>query len=267
VSLALTNLDIATLSIGGNSYLRNAEGVSLDMNFNLAAAHGIDMRHMHEVATKRRNTFSVPMFRFTSARPRTNLDFTVFDFASAQLLGSLKSGAITITTQTEDGSGLADPYTFPIPVATEVELRGSLLCRGTPDNAILDAAADGALTALEVTMAVTASSVAFAMPMVVSSVAHNKQRGAIEKYDLVMRPQAAHTSSYGITQNFAGVPLLQSILTGTAFAAFTIGTTGGITYTGNAIVTSGEMSWQDAAVISDRFEFEVQGALSAALTT
>lgn len=266
MSLALTNLDITTLSIGGNSYLRNAEGVSFDFAFMLDDAHGIAMRHKHRVATKQRNTFSVPMFRFTGGRPRTNLDVSLFDFGTAELLGDLKSGSIRVTTDIEDGSGDNDRYTFPNAVGTDVEVSGSLLARGGAELAILDAIGDGALTSLEVTMAVTIGSVAFAMPMVVSRASLSKQRTAIQKWDITMEPQAVASSSYGITQDMAGVPLMQSILSGSAFAAFSVITAGGLTLSGNAILTSGECSWNDQAVVRDSFDFEVQGALSVAET-
>lgn len=266
MSLALTNLDITALTIGGNSYLRNAEGVSFDFNFPLDDAHGIAMRHKHRVATKRRNTFTVPMFRFTNSRPRTNLDISLFDFGTEELLGDLKSGSIRISTDVEDGSGIADEYTFPVPVGTTVEVSGSLLARGGAELPILDAVGDGALTDLEVVMAVTIDGVAFAMPMVVSSAALSKQRGAIQKFDITMEPQATMTSNYGITQDMAGVALMQSLISGSAFAAFSVVTDGGLTLSGNAILLSGECTFNDQAVVRDSFEFEVQGALSIAET-
>jgi hypothetical protein len=267
MSLALTNLDITTLTIGGTSYLRNAEGVSFDFGFPLDDAHGIAMRHKHRVATKRRNTFTVPMFRFTNSRPRTNLDVSLFDFGTEELIGDLKSGSIRISTDVEDGSALADGYTFPVPVGTNVEVSGSLLVRGGAELAILDAIGDGALTDLEVAMAVTIDGIAFAMPMVVSSAALSKQRGALQKYDITMEPQATMTSNYGITQDMAGVALMQSIISGSAFVAFSVVTTDGLTLSGNAILLSGECTFDDQAVVRDSFEFEVQGALTVSETT
>lgn len=266
MSLALTNLDITALTIGGNSYLRNAEGVSFDFGFPLDDAHGIAMRHKHRVATKRRNTFTVPMFRYTNARPRTNLDVQLFDFGTEELLADLRSGSIRITTDTQEGSGLADEDTFPLPVGTNIEVSGSLLARGGADLTVLAAIGDGALTGLEVTMAVTINGVAFAMPMVVSSASLSKQRGAPQAWEITMEPQATMTSDYGITEDMAGVPLFQSLISGSAFAAFSVVTADGLTLSGNSVLLSGECAFDDQAVVRDTFEFEVQGALSVAET-
>lgn len=256
-----TYLDISVFSLGG-SWLNNL--VSADYSFSPQLVEGrtVPMRWARGVVVGQRNTIRARLNRGTAPAWKVNLDVSVFDVGGNVLKGNLKRGSITVTTDAEDGKGIADRHGFPNALGTDVTIEGELLYSGTADRALIQLM-DDAVSALSVTATVTVGGESIELPCVIEDITWSGQVRGIQRYRIRLRLEGTLGANGGMT----AVPthsLLASILTGTSVVAVQVKTSAalgdGFDVTGNALITSARVVFEDAQLIQDEFDLELQGA-------
>lgn len=154
----------------------------------------------------------------------------------------------------------ADMDEFPNATGTTLEAQGELLV--TTSAALVVTGVTGAKADLEVAVTVTAGGITFTCDMTLSAASQRSERGAIQKYSVTLRGRAAPSAPTGTASIFSigvasGQDAIISLVSNTGGNQFGIGAN-----TVDALITSGRLTFSDGAIITEDYEFAVQGALS-----
>lgn len=248
----ITHLDVGAVQIPATPTPTAWDGdlQGLTWNLELVNSNGkvIDDRYSKAVGTKKRHTFSASLFHRNTTL-QTNLDVTVASVGGTDILALVRSGSLRVTTITDEGSGIADAYTYPWAMGTEIELSIEKL---VSTSAAFAGLGDGVLTGFAVAVSIAVGGTAFQAPMILTGVVHQIDVDKIQIENCTLSLDGAVTAC-------TGHALVTAIVNGTAATNFSLAT-GANTYAGNCLVTGCTIDFQDASIVSDRIDFEVQGA-------
>lgn len=246
----ITALDVTNLSVAGTDWKDRL--IDLNYGFEIQTEEGksLQERYGQAVTTKIRNTFSLEMLRGASLSRETSLDVSVYTIGGNANVGTLESGEISVTTKSEDGSGVADKFTFPNSVGTDIEIRGTLFITTTALD--VTTAGSGTLANLKVACTVTINANAVVISGLIKSAVHKVTRDGIQRWDVTISLRGSGSLAA------AGQTILVDAITGDGIVTYSLAT-GANTYAGNALITRAAVSWSNGSVIKDRFDFEGQG--------
>lgn len=244
-----TSLDTASLTIGGTDYKALCTGYQFGVDDDQVKRKSVVDRYGKNCTVKQGGNFRISLFSENAGACQTNLDVTVFTVGGTALIGRMKSGRLSASTLRTEGAGLSSRWKFPNSVGTEYSVSGDLYISSTaPLMLLMD---NASITALDVTVTMTIGVLSFECPMTLKGVVHVVEEGQIQMENCTLEMR-------GDPVTVSGRALFVDLMTGDSVVAFSIDTGAG-TYTGDALITSGEISWSDGALIEDTYEFEVQG--------
>jgi hypothetical protein len=258
MSNPLVSLNATIFSIGGNSFLALAKMVKLSADNTMVDGGGLADRYETSIIAKQGQKYDFTVFQYNAESiPCTNLDVSVFTVGGTSYLANMRSGSISVTTKTAEGSSIASGYKKPVPVRTQVEFTTDVLTLS--ESPFVATMISGTAAEMNVTVALTFGTTVFNCPMVMNagSVTVNREETILENvtFSLAGTPTGPSDSS-----------LLGEILLGSsAFSvsldtgADTFATSGGQT----AILTRLNTTFADGAIIEQEGTLTVQGELSA----
>lgn len=188
----------------------------------------------------------------------TNLDVSLWELGGTNYLGSIRSGKLEVATVSREASGIASAYKSPNSTRTKVKLSTQKLVLS--NVAFLGTLLTGAVTAFDVTAAVTWGSAAFSMPMTIKSAVQRVEREEVQLEEVVCTGKGTPTGP-------ADNSLLGNILLGTSQVALATDTGGGQYNTGEgmwALITKLTTQFADAGCIEQSGQFVFQGPASFA---
>lgn len=251
----LTSLNMAAFDIDGGDLLALLKTASVSGDNDAADARGISDRYEFNLAVKQGQKVDFTVFQLNgSSVVDTNLDISLWSIGGTDFLGSVRGGAINISTSAKEGSSIASEYKYPVPTSTPIEI--------TTDRMIFSTAiTDDLLTGVQADFAVTVSihfgGQTVTLPMMLQAGSVKMDRGEITMENVTLKGRG--------TPIAAGGSLMAKILTGTAAVGVTLDN-GGTTYATDggqyAIITRLNTRFADAAIIEMEGTLEVQGALT-----
>lgn len=245
-----TALDVALFTIASTAYLGDLRTADLNIENLTVEAKSVAVRYNTAKVAKRKFTFSGQLHRTASSVRKTNLDVSVYSIGGTDWLADLRSANISITTAHQEGSGVGDAYEYPVATGTDVEITAKMLISSSATTTIMTTAG-GAVSGLDVTVAITAGGVTVSVPAVLSVVKHSWGVEGTQELDVTLKLRGTPTT-------FTGPVLAVSAVTGTASVAYSI-QTGLESYAGTALILSGQIAIEDGAIISETYELQGQG--------
>jgi len=183
----------------------------------------------------------------------SNLDITVWTLGGTAYLGSIRKGAIRVTTVQRERSGIADAYKYPNATRTQVEvLTEKLVIVSAP---FVSALMTGSVASFNVTAAITFGATVFSCPMSIKSARHTVDRDELQMEEVVMTLAGTPT---GPTDS----SLLGNILLGTSLVTLSADTGGGVYETGSgqtALIAKLNTTFNDSSLIEQSGTLAIQG--------
>lgn len=250
-------LDFSVFNIDGSTLLAHLRSFDFEPNIMAEDGKGIAARYGTEVRTKRENRFTATLVRDSSGR-KTNLDISVFTVGASALVGQLKGGSFEYTNVLKDGSGVLDFDTFPNATATHYSAEGRL--QVTTNAELIKLLANSITGAdFEVVVQITLGGITINCPMLMKGGGHSIQPEEIQEYRVTFGPRGTPTAPTGSASLFA-----KGIASDQTGAVVLRANTGGNQYGEviggdiNALIASGKLSFEDAAIIKEDYGFWVQ---------
>lgn len=239
-----TGLSVAAYTLDGNNHLGDLTVFDLDIGATEVERQGVAAVSKYTQVAKRSATHSFELSSDNSGPGYTNLDVSVWTPDGTARLGDLKSGTITMTIPTDDGSGLADVFEFANVVgARDIRIEADMLVPFAATDEQVIAKARSAVVS-DWTMAsvlLSLGGASFTLPMTLTSVKHSVSRGELQMVK----------ASYALRGNPAVAPSGTSLL-GVAFSGdgiiSLVADTGIKTWSGDGVVTELTVSFDDKAL-------------------
>lgn len=251
--MALTHLDVALATLNNGSavsMLGKFKAMGLSPEIVTADGRAVSQRYGNEVETKRRMAFTIDELITSGSNVRqTNLQISVFSIGGEDILFRLRGGSLSVDTVTDEVSGVADLFESEVAVATNFQIDSNYRVDLNP--AFMQTILDGASADLKVTALVNLGGVQATLPCLLKtgSLSIDSSKAQMENVTL---------ANAGTPSSVSGNPLLVSILTGTGAFGYSFQTssgTGGAAVSGNALLKSTRISFDNAAIIGASHSF------------
>jgi len=254
----VTSLDANLFSFDGQDFIGSWKTFDYGIEMTTQEGQSSSSRYVKKQATKRKKTFSLTVFHpAASGTDRaSNLSASVYTIGGSDYLGDLKSATLTLTTKTSEGSGAVELDSYPVAGGTDLQITASHLVSSSAALVAL-ASQSETLSDFEVTVAFTVAGLAFSAPMLLSAASLKlTEGGAVQMEDVTFELHGDITAPTGSTTGAKHLFVL--IATGTASLIYSVDT-GSLTETGYALITKATLTYQDAQIVEDQFEFTCQG--------
>jgi hypothetical protein len=253
--MALTHLDVSLLTLNdgvANQYLGKFRGLSQDFAATMADGRAVASRYGKSVSVKRGFTFSIEELITLSSVRQSNLNITLFTLGGVAMLGRLRGGSLNVTTETDEASGAADLWMYPVATGTTFELTGDLRVDSNP--VLTQVLGSGVAADQEFSAQIAVGGNAATLPVVLRSSSHKSDVGKVQIESVTMEGAGDPTGVSSTTS-----PIFVDILAGTALIAYTAKTTTGgttqATVAGNALITSTRLTFNDAGLLTASHTF------------
>lgn len=250
MSARKTVLDLATFSLGAVSQLANLKDASWRVDNVTEEEQPVSTRQGKVELVKRRLSIQASIMQAVTGVRQTNLNTAVYTIGAVDFLGDLRGGTLTIETVSDEGSGLADEWTYPNPVGTRISLEADQLILANATTSLFNTAG-GVASGLNVTVAITVGDLVFSCPFKMTAAEKRFEDGKVILLGLEFEQRGSPTIS--------GNTLLVLITTGLASAAYSMDDSVD-TISGTCMMTRAVIRFDDAKIIDDMFSFEGQGA-------
>lgn len=247
-------LDVSLFTIGGTDFLGDTKTWNFDIETITDDCRVASDRYHAAVPVKKRLEFTIERIPHVIGVCQSNLNVTVYSVGGASYLGELESGSISITSDSEDGSGVADIWEFPNVLGTDAEIQTNHFA--TTQAALFHLAGQNNITSVQVEVILTLGGTSVTLPMTMSAASHRIEAGQIQMQNVTFKLRGEPVAA-------TGDAILLEILTGDAFVTWVIQTGAG-NYSGNAIITRTNLSFNNAQLLSIEHTLANQGAPSIA---
>ena len=266
MSARATQLDVSTLTIGGNNYIGLAQSVTLTKNVATSEGQAINRKYANPQAVKNSWSFACSCVNTKSGALRvTNLDLTLASILSTDYKASVESLAVNVNATHAMGDACEDGHAFPVYTGSTIDGTATLKVpvAAVPLMAALDAPSNAAGA-----YSFTLNGVTVTFPVVITSAAHGASNGQVQTVTVNFVGQdpltgdmpSAPTGTTTILEKILNVPQ-------TALAiAWTTKASGGVAYTGNALIQSYSISISNGAVVTESMTWAGVGAITDAAT-
>jgi hypothetical protein len=259
MSNRVTALQLVSLNIGTSGPGSDIKAVLINgqMSITMATADargmGTGQAIERHVPVKESATGAIEFLRFQSGNEITNLNVTVFSPGGVEL-GTMRSCAISFEVETEDGSAAATRWTFANRLGQTIRVRGTLTANTSGGNAQRTAIA-GVLSGTAVTMTfATGAGNSIGFPARIVSVGTASTRGGITTYDIELISNGGSATVTGYNA------FLQGVGAATYFLSMNAGD--GSLVQMDCLFTSGEVTVENGAIVTERYEFANRGAVT-----
>ncbi len=196
---------------------------------------------------------------------RSNLDITAWSIAGSELKGSLRSGTLTIRHTTDEGSGAGERWKFPLVTKKFIEISGEIQASDTEALAQLlpSKAASATLSDAYVTVTITFAGITVTLPMAVTQLEHKFSDGKIQTFGITLKGRSPDSGTYP-TAPTGSSSLLEKAFNAIAAYAFTFTshTSKGTAYTGNVVLDTLTIQFNDAQLLMANYTWMGQGTLT-----
>ena len=254
MSARKTTLHMSAYSLDGTSLIGYLKAFNVDINASLQDSRGANEAFPHMCTTKK-----AAMHRFEIVEPNggacnTNLNVTVYTEDGDNMLGNLKGGTISAKNNHNSGAGIADTWKFPNALSRDWNISTR---RFIPFATLLDEMMDdfvtGAISAVDVVVALTIGVNAYSAPMTLESLAHEANTGDFQFMSGVFKNRGAPTSPTG------SASLIATAFAGDALISLAADTEAG-QWSGTGIIESLDVKFEDEQLIMNSGVIAIQGA-------
>jgi hypothetical protein len=245
-------LDVAVFTLGGTSFLGDTKSWDFQVDVTDDDCRVATDRYHVSVPVKKKLEFTIERIPHVTGVCQSNLSISVYTVGGTSYIGSLESGSISITTDTEDGSGAADLWEFPNTTGTDVEVQTNNFVTSNAD--LFQLAMANNITAIQVDVVLNLGAVTVSLPMTMTSASHRIEEGQLQMQNVTFKLQGEPNSA-------SGDAVVLEILTGDAYVSWVCDTDAG-EYSGNAIITQTSLNFNQAQLQSAQHTLANQGAPS-----
>lgn len=250
MSLRKSALNVALFTVGGTSFLGDTKTWDFSIDVSDDDCRVAEDRYHASVPTKKALTFSIERIPHVTGVCQSNLNISVWSIGGNSYLGELESGSISITTDTQDGSGVADIWQFPNSVGTDLEIQTNQFI--TTNSALFQLAAQNNISGIQVALIITLGGTSITVNGTMTAASHRIEAGQLQMTGVTFKLRGTPTAA-------TGDAIVLEILTGDSFVAWEIDTGAGA-YSGDAIITQTTINFNQAQLLSMQHTLANQGA-------
>jgi hypothetical protein len=266
MSVRATQLDVSVLTVNAVDYTPLVSTVSLTKNVATAEGQAISRKYNNPQAVK--NSWSLAFTaRNTKTAPFrvTNLDLTGHSIGGSAFVADTESLTINVNAVHAMGDACQDGHAYPVYTGSTID--GSAVLKvpttSVPLMAALDAPGDADLA-----FTFTLNGVQVTFPVIITSVAHNASVGQVQMVNVSFVGQDPLTGNHPSAPT-GTTTILEKVLNAPQTAipiAFTSKASGGVAYTGNALIQSYSVNISNSAVVEESMTWAGVGAPTDAAT-
>lgn len=266
MSARATQLDVSVLTVNSVDYTNLVNTVTLTKNVATAEGQAITRKYNNPQAVKNSWNLSFTA-RNTKVAPArvTNLDLTAHSIGGTAHVANTESLTINVNAVHAMGDACEDGHAFPVYTGSTID--GSAVLKVPTGSVPLMAALDSPGDA-DLAFTFTLNGVTVTFPIIVTSVAHNASVGQVQTVNVSFVGQDPLTGDHPSAPT-GTTTILEKVLNApqTALAiAFTSKASGGVAYTGNALIQSYSVNISNSAVVEESMTWAGVGALTDAAT-
>lgn len=261
-----TALDLSTLSIGGSSVLTDLKEASIAFDIGSEESSILTRTYESHSATARSAIIKTKHMSVISAPTKaTNLDISAFTLGGTDYLGNCESGSISVEWMHGEGKGLGDAWLYPVLIKKRISGEATLLVPATSGAMLALKAGNSTLADLNIAMSVTINSIAFTFGGLLKSLEHMFSSSEVQKHKITIDGRSTDSGTFPAAPT--GTTTLPEIFLNTTAALTFSGVSkasGGVTYGGNILPKSMQLSWSNSGLVTLDYEFASQGEITAA---
>lgn len=266
MSARATQLDVTVLTIGGVDYKNQAQNFTLTKSVATAEGQAIVRKFANPQAVK--SSWTVQgNFVITKIAPArvTNLDLTAVSILGSSQVAAVESLTLNVNATHAMGDACQDGHAWPVYVGSSIEGSATLKvpAASVPLMAALDAPgnASGVFT-------FTLNGNTVELPVLITSLAHAASNGQVQTVEVSFVGQDPLVGDMPTTPT-GTTTIVEKILNAPETPlpiAWTTKASGGVAYTGNALIQSYSLQINNGAVVTENMTWAGVGAITDAPT-
>lgn len=245
-------LDVSLFTLGGVDFLGSTKSWDFQVDVTDDDCRVAIDRYHTSKPVKKKLEFPIERIPHVDDVCQSNLNISVYTVGGGNFLGELESGSISITTDVEDGSGIANLWEWPNSLGTDLQLQANHFVTTNAD--LFQELLANNITDIQVEVVVNLGPVAITFPGTMTSGNHSIQEGQIQMQNVTFKLRGEPDAA-------TGDALVLEILTGDAYVSWVCNTDAG-EYSGNAIITSTTITFNGSQLQSMEHTLANQGAPS-----